>query len=274
MKKIIFACLLSLPFALLLSAQNLSAQKNISGKWFGPISYEKDGVVLFRGRVTFDFVQKADQISGKCFLETDQNGSVEYPLSGTFRDNKIEFVEKEGDKKPASGILGMKTFSGTFHEKRVSKVNEKKFSGEREIKGVFTFSDKNLPEISVFTFAPDAESHSEASINPKEIFRINNLRFDKNRFDILPNDELEKLLIFLKNNPSYLVHIEGHTDEDGGEDYNLALSLKRANSVKKFLLQNGIASENITTAGIGSKKPISDEKEANRRVEVSFSKRK
>jgi outer membrane protein OmpA-like peptidoglycan-associated protein len=166
--------------------------------------------------------------------------------------------------------LGLKKFSGNFLEKRMSKVNEKLFPGKYEIKGVFSFSEKNLPEIhtSVFWGVED----KKPAINPLEVLCIKNLTFDKNQFDLIPNGDTENLAVFLSENPSYSVRIEGHTDEEGGEEYNLFLSQKRATSLKKYLVKKGIAPEKISTVGFGEKKPLSKNAQENRRIEISFKK--
>ena len=93
--------------------------------------------------------------------------------------------------------------------------------------------------------------------------------------------ELEHLKSVLLTNPTVKVQIEGHTDGFVSTVANQAkleqkakrLSLERANAVKAFLIQNGIASSRIQTKGLGSSQPrFSNKKEAerkkNRRVEV------
>ena len=69
--------------------------------------------------------------------------------------------------------------------------------------------------------------------------------------------------------------IEGHTDSSGSEDYNQTLSEKRAQSVKRVLIQNGIIASRMTAIGYGESQPLEDNstqagKQANRRVEVAI----
>ncbi len=71
--------------------------------------------------------------------------------------------------------------------------------------------------------------------------------------------------------------IIGHTDSDGDEDSNLSLSLKRAESVKKYLVSKGISASRLTTAGKGENEPVTDNSSAegkakNRRVEFQLKK--
>jgi hypothetical protein len=244
---------------------------SFAGKWHGPAAYDKDGVFLFRGKITIEIVQSGNEIGGFCTFEADNNGSVRYPIVGKIDGNNLWFEEQCGNKKAASGILGLKKFTGSFLEKRLSKVNEKLFPGKYEIKGVFSFLEKNLPEIHASVFWGAEEK--KPKINPLEVLCIKNLTFDKNEFDIIPNNETENLAVFLAENPAFFVCIEGHTDEDGGEEYNLFLSQKRAASLKKYLVKKGIAPDKISTAGFGEKKPLSKNAQENRRIEISFKKK-
>lgn len=78
---------------------------------------------------------------------------------------------------------------------------------------------------------------------------------------------------FLQKNPNRNVLIEGHTDSVGADDYNLALSQRRADSVKDDLLENAIYAGRITAVGYGKKFPVASNdtkagKAQNRRVDV------
>ena len=60
----------------------------------------------------------------------------------------------------------------------------------------------------------------------------------------------------MKSHGSMKIQVEGHCDERGGIQYNIALGEKRANSVKKFLEDNGVAGDHVTTVSFGKEKPI------------------
>ena len=84
---------------------------------------------------------------------------------------------------------------------------------------------------------------------------------------------LIRLVTFLNQNPGRNVEIEGHTDNVGSDDYNQGLSQRRAESVRSFLLQQGISSERIAVSGKGEHTPVADNeseggRQQNRRVEV------
>jgi len=71
-------------------------------------------------------------------------------------------------------------------------------------------------------------------------------------------DDLQKIAEFMKKYPETVTTIEGHTCSIGTEKYNIALSAKRANSVKKQLTDLGIDPKRLNTAAYGETRPIAD----------------
>jgi len=89
---------------------------------------------------------------------------------------------------------------------------------------------------------------------------------------------LASMLAIFKEYPNADFSIEGHTDSDGSNALNQTLSENRAAAVKNFLVENGIATERLTSTGFGETKPIASNKTKkgkaqNRRVEVKLVKR-
>ena len=60
---------------------------------------------------------------------------------------------------------------------------------------------------------------------------------------------------WLKLNSDYKIIIEGHADERGTREYNLALGARRANSAREFLVSRGIESSRIKTVSFGKERP-------------------
>jgi peptidoglycan-associated lipoprotein len=60
---------------------------------------------------------------------------------------------------------------------------------------------------------------------------------------------------WLKNNPKSRVEVEGHCDDLGSNEYNLALGAKRAQSAKEFLVNQGVAPERLVTISYGKEAP-------------------
>ena len=112
------------------------------------------------------------------------------------------------------------------------------------------------------------------SIEPGSVTVLRNIFFETGSFQLLSESitELNKLLSFLKMNPSVKIEIGGHTDNIGSEQFNMELSDKRAGSVYRFLLQNGIDESRLSYKGYGFSMPVqTNETEsgraANRRTE-------
>jgi peptidoglycan-associated lipoprotein len=60
----------------------------------------------------------------------------------------------------------------------------------------------------------------------------------------------------MKDNPSLKIQVEGHCDQRGGIQYNIALGEKRSNGVQKFLTGQGIAKDRISVISFGKEKPV------------------
>jgi peptidoglycan-associated lipoprotein len=67
---------------------------------------------------------------------------------------------------------------------------------------------------------------------------------------------LAKQATYLKANPTLSVVLEGHADERGTREYNLALGERRATAVKNYLISNGIAANRIKVISYGKEKPV------------------
>ena len=86
---------------------------------------------------------------------------------------------------------------------------------------------------------------------------------------------LQSITSILKEYPYSRFMIEGHTDSDGSNQLNQALSENRAAAVKNYLIENGISTDRLRSTGFGETKPIATNKTAkgkamNRRVEISL----
>lgn len=108
-----------------------------------------------------------------------------------------------------------------------------------------------------------------------KVTRVDNLFFDTDKDQILAKSYavIEHLYDFLKQNPKVKIEIVGHTDNVGQEKHNQELSQRRAESLKRALVDKGIAEGRITTRGEGSSRPVAtnateEGRAQNRRVEV------
>jgi OOP family OmpA-OmpF porin len=89
---------------------------------------------------------------------------------------------------------------------------------------------------------------------------------------------LDKIVDFIKLNPTISLEIAGHTDDEGADDYNLTLSQGRAEAVVQYLIKVGVEPSRLTAKGYGETKPIDKAitkaaKAKNRRVEFTILKK-
>lgn len=87
---------------------------------------------------------------------------------------------------------------------------------------------------------------------------INTVFFDYDSSELSASGKstLEGNADFLKNNSSVDIQVEGHADERGGHQYNLALGERRARSVKSYLVALGVSEGRITIVSYGKEKPL------------------
>jgi peptidoglycan-associated lipoprotein len=115
----------------------------------------------------------------------------------------------------------------------------------------------SAPRDSTTTSSLEALQRGESTATPassplKEVY------FDFDRYD-LRTDARETLKAnweWLKANPAAQVQIEGHCDERGTNEYNLALGSKRAQSVKDYLVTLGITADRLSTISYGEELPV------------------
>ena len=107
------------------------------------------------------------------------------------------------------------------------------------------------------------------------VLTLGDVLFATGRSDLTSGgtNTLDKLVVFLNNYPDRNVVIEGHTDDVGSHEMNQTLSQHRADSVKFYLVQQGIRHKRLAASGMGETQPIADNqspsgRQQNRRVEV------
>jgi outer membrane protein OmpA-like peptidoglycan-associated protein len=114
-------------------------------------------------------------------------------------------------------------------------------------------------------------------IGSGEEFVFENIFFDLDKDDLKQESasSLKRLYNFLIENSKVAITIIGHTDNQGNPTYNENLSLRRAESVKKYLMEKGIPENRVATEGKGDREPIQpndtpENKALNRRVTISI----
>ena len=102
------------------------------------------------------------------------------------------------------------------------------------------------------------EQAAREKIAARNMFINENIHFDFDKYNLLPLAQqiLQRKAEWLRNNPNVSVIIEGHCDERGTNEYNLALGDRRAESAKTYLINLGIAGSRLTTISYGEELPV------------------
>jgi OOP family OmpA-OmpF porin len=122
---------------------------------------------------------------------------------------------------------------------------------------------------------PEPPAPKRVEVTADKIVIKEKIQFDVDKTTIKPesNGLLDEITQVIKDNPRIKkIAIEGHTDGDGSDKYNLKLSDGRAKAVMEYLVTHGIEAGRLTAKGFGESKPIASNdtpegKEQNRRVE-------
>lgn len=105
-----------------------------------------------------------------------------------------------------------------------------------------------------------AVSQAEPSLSDADLFarNVKDVMFDYDKADIRTDQAplAQNDAQFLLQHPSLKVVVEGHCDDRGSEEYNLALGTSRAESLKRSLLQSGISQDRVKTISYGKEKPF------------------
>ena len=104
-------------------------------------------------------------------------------------------------------------------------------------------------------------AHVDFEIKKIEVgkpYKINDIYFGQNSFELQEESKfvLDQFVVFLNENPSYAVTIQGHTDNLWSDEYNLKLSITRAKAVQDYLIQQGINASRLKYEGFGKSRPV------------------
>lgn len=100
---------------------------------------------------------------------------------------------------------------------------------------------------------PGSQAHFERAVNGQNV-----IYFDTDKYDIDSQDQaaLRQQAQYFQEYDNVRVTIEGHTDERGTREYNLALGERRANAAKNYLVSLGVPESRITTISYGKERPV------------------
>ncbi len=134
-------------------------------------------------------------------------------------------------------------------EREAARIREEEARKEQERKEQ---AKKELEKSLVAKKTPGIEGEVFESSLLKDI------HFDFDKYDIRPQDAdiLKENAALLMKYPKVKIQIEGHCDERGTTEYNLALGERRANNAKKYLISLGIPNDRISTISYGKERPL------------------
>ena len=111
--------------------------------------------------------------------------------------------------------------------------------------------------------APVVQQEAPPSLTDQQLFdqNIKDAYFDYDSYEVRPQDNaaLRADAQFLNQHPNWRVLIEGHCDERGSTEYNMALGDSRAQAAKQALVSAGVAANRLTTTSFGKEKPFCTE---------------
>lgn len=142
-------------------------------------------------------------------------------------------------------------------EKAAKAEAEAKEARERELQRIKEEEAKKAKEKE---FEKSLVAKKEPGIEGEilETKLLRDIHFDFDKYDIRPGDTeiLKENAALLTKYPNVKIQIEGHCDERGTIEYNLALGERRANSTKNYLVTLGISSNRISAISYGKEKPL------------------
>lgn len=98
---------------------------------------------------------------------------------------------------------------------------------------------------------PTSTAYFSQTIGDRVLFAV-----DESSISPAGQITLDAQAVWLQTNTDYTAVIEGHADEQGTREYNVALGARRANSVREYLISRGVAGNRLTTVSYGKERPL------------------
>lgn len=194
--------------------------------------------------------------------------------TGSWEQARMEYIAQGGERYVIIGnFFNNQTTRVTrlpFRYGMNAMLNDKSYYYIDDVSIQHVGREKPVDPSVVTQFNPEL-------IAVNHIYTLKDIKFEFDSYVLHPssNDELAKVVEYLKAHPEVRVRVSGHTDFTGTDDYNLALSRNRAKSVADFLVMRGVEEQRIVSYGFGKSRPLRHEKteeaaKVNRRVELMF----
>jgi peptidoglycan-associated lipoprotein len=170
------------------------------------------------------------------------------------------FGDGTGGSGFSSGSSGSAGSSGWFSEEPVLENGNSASSGQGNNRsGSFKSNPFGNSNSSGGNSGPSESGIQESRVRSFKVstsLKDIHFKFDKYDLDSESRRILQGNAEFLKSNQGLHVEIQGHSDERGTNNYNLALGERRAHSTKKYLVSQGVDSSNVHVISYGEEKPF------------------
>jgi outer membrane protein OmpA-like peptidoglycan-associated protein len=187
-------------------------------------------------------------------------GGEKHIILGNFSSDKevrIKRVSFPKDRKlEMKWNLGEKEKAAYYYIDQVRLIKHRESNKEEEI-------EIEKPKVKLDS-VPGVQEKEDEKFELEKIDRdssviLKNILFEFDKAVLLPESykELNKLFAFMQENDPVSIRIEGHTDNIGSHEYNMELSLRRAEAVGNYLIKKGIDPERLTWKGYGKTRPVS-----------------
>ncbi|SDJ88218.1 peptidoglycan-associated lipoprotein Pal [Aliiruegeria lutimaris] len=98
---------------------------------------------------------------------------------------------------------------------------------------------------------PNSPAYFQAAVGDRVLFPV-----DQSTLTDVARSTLDAQAAWMNTNTAFNAQIEGHADEQGTREYNLALGARRANSVQEYLISRGVAGTRLNTVSYGKERPL------------------
>ncbi|MDF3028058.1 MAG: OmpA/MotB domain protein [Fluviicola sp.] len=186
-----------------------------------------------------------------------------------YANDKVLFVGQKS-KQTLSGVSNpagqfvIQLPCGDIYDIRIQSIGDE-----------IEYNTLEIPAVKPGEFFEEAELLIE--YDPGTTFSFTNLQFEAAKADLKSASyfHLKNLVEVMKRKKDFKIQIAGHTDSDGEENANQLLSQRRAESVKNYLISQGIEANRIIAKGFGESQPVANNtspqgKAQNRRTEISI----
>ena len=242
-----------------------------------PFDSDGDGVADYLDRCPNTPKEAIGHVDAQgCPLDSDKDGIPDYldrcpgtPEGATVDENGCE-LDSDGD-----GVPDWRDECPRTRKEAIGHVDAKGCDLDSDHDGVPDWQDEcpHTPGIKENKGCPEVKREIRQLLKKA----MQGIEFETARATIRPSsysllDEIAQQFI---ENPSFIIEVQGHTDNTGKADKNMTLSQDRANAVRDYLIGKGVPAERMTARGYGQDKPIADNstkagRAKNRRVEFDI----